>query len=131
MGNKKSVMVDNHHRFDIDKLEYDIEINYIDDRCVFSHSGKIKKGRYILKLSEKGFTINNHRFIYQNIKNYGTYSFDNNSCSSDTNENNNIVIFTDVNEKNLRFYCQDSLQLIDTLNLYSKVYKFGYSFRKK
>ena len=132
MGNKKSVMVESHHRFDTDKLEYDIEIKYIDDRCVFSHSGKIKKGRYILKLSEKGFTINNKKFIYQNIKNYGTCSYNNNLSSSDSNENNNnIVTFIDVNEKNFRFYCQDSLQLIDTLNLYSKVYKFGYSFRRK
>ena len=130
MGNKKSIMVENHHRFDMDKLEYDIEIKYIDDRCVFSHSGKIKEGRSILKLSEKGFTIDNYKFIYQNIKNYGTYNIDN---SSDSNENNssNIVLFTDINEKNFRFYCQDSLQLIDTLNLYSKVYKFGYSFHKK
>ena len=36
-------MVESHHRFDTDKLEYDIEIKYIDDRCVFSNSGKIKK----------------------------------------------------------------------------------------
>ena len=28
MGNKKSVMVESHHRFDMDKLEYDIEIKY-------------------------------------------------------------------------------------------------------
>ena len=131
MGNKKSVMVESHHRFDMDKLDYDIEIKYIDDRCVFSHSGKIKEGRSILKLNEIGFTIDNYKFIYHNIKNYGTCSF-NNLSSSDSNENNNnIVIFTDINEKNLRFYCQDSLQLIDTLNLYSKVYKFGYSFHKK
>ena len=130
MGNKKSVMVESHHRFDTDKLEYDNEIKYIDDRCVFGYSGKIKKGRYILKLNEYGFTIDNYKFIYQNIKNYGTYNIDN---SSDSNENNssNIVLFTDINEKNLRFYCQDSLQLIDTLNLYSKVYKFGYSFNHK